>query len=173
MISPQTDLSTYQGRGLVLDTSLLVLLTVGTEDPRLVARHKRTQARGHTAAEFELLGSLIAIFGPDLFSTPHLFTEASNHLTRPAGYRTRLLRTLAALVTVIEEELEPSKEVVRDPLYERFGIADAAIHSLLRGTSSAHCPVVLTEDAAVHRELVGGGFPAGNFTHFREAEGLL
>jgi hypothetical protein len=68
----------YRGKGVLVDTNLLLLLLVGAIDPKHLAKFKPTANHGFTASDFALLCWIIDQF-PRIFTTPHVLTEVSGN----------------------------------------------------------------------------------------------
>ncbi|AQG78174.1 hypothetical protein AWR27_01710 [Spirosoma montaniterrae] len=63
-------------RGLIIDTNLIVLLVVGSVDPKRISSHKRLSK--YTNDDFSILKSFVQRFRHPLYTTPNILTEASN-----------------------------------------------------------------------------------------------
>jgi hypothetical protein len=147
-------------RLLLIDTNLLLVAVVAAIDPHQVGRVGRTRA--YTVADTVLLESIVAEHD-NILVTPHILTEVSNLLgkvDRPLLFAVR--SRLAALVTMWSEIAEPSKEVLNDPFFQRFGMTDAAI-SRVAGPSVT----ILTDDLPLYDALGRRGYNVINFTHVR------
>ena len=150
----------HRGRGVLVDTNLLVLLLVGSVNRRRILNFKRTQS--FNTGDFDVLVHLIGWFGPPLVSTPHVLSQVSD-LTDLSGKEFRDARRLfGATVETIEEIYDSSRVLATDPLFARLGLADAAIAS-----ACSKGILVLTSDLNLHLALEGGGFDALNFNHVR------
>lgn len=142
---------------LVLDTNLLVLLIVGSADIKKVGGKRLQQfSEKH-------FGILAGIANQHRFhvSTPNILTEASNLI----GEGQRQLapgaaRLLAEYISRLDEIYEPSSKLVRGPLYEKHGLADASLAAL-----AVQGERVLTVDGPLYGMMVGYGIRVENFTH--------
>jgi hypothetical protein len=147
----------------ILDTKLLVLLTVGLTSRLYIERHKRL--RPYTLRDFIILSEVIA-HADGLLVTPNTVTEASNFL----GYigdpaRSRIYQRFSSLIDAVTEQYVPSSVAVGDVQFTRIGITDAAILKLVDS------PMLITDDLVLYLEATRRGYSVINFTHYREAHG--
>jgi rRNA-processing protein FCF1 len=147
------------GKGVLVDANLLVLHTVGSLDPKLIGRHKRTS--GFTAEDFELLDRFLRLF-PRIFVTPNVLTEVSN-LLDSGDLRERLQVSLAAVIQVLDERYVPSSDACSVDGFRRLGLTDATLLALAGGGL-----LVLTADVPLYVELQRKGMEVVNFHHLRE-----
>lgn len=150
----------HQAKGVLVDSNLLVLLLVGRVNERRILDFKRTQ--NFTIEDFHLLQRLIAWFGK-LFATPHVLSQTSD-LADVGGKELHNIRKLfKSIVERIEESYDSSITLVADPVFERLGLADAAIAKVCsRGI------LVLTADVTLQLAVQQRGADALNFNHVRE-----
>jgi hypothetical protein len=153
---------------IIIDTNLLVLLVVGQTSPTYIAKHKRLKA--YSKEDYELLLDVLS-GAATLAVTPHILTETSNllaNIDEPAKSRIRVrFREMIGLETTDERRLQ-SKDVSRKPEFMWLGLADV---SLLDACSSTE--TLLTADFDLHSAALARGKHSLNFTHLREAAGLL
>jgi hypothetical protein len=151
----------HQAKGVLVDANLLVLFLVGTVNKQRIRDFKRTQH--FTIEDFGLLERLIAGFGK-LYATPHVLSQVSD-LTDLPGKELRQIRQLFKLVVEqqIEESYDPSRVLVADPIFEKLGLADAAI-----ATVCCRGMLVLTADVKLQLVLQRRGADALNFNHVRQ-----
>jgi hypothetical protein len=149
----------HQAKGVLVDANLLVLLLVGAVNKRRILQFKRTQS--FTIEDFEPLVCLINGFGK-LISTPHVLSQVSD-LADLSGKEQREIRQMfKSLVVELIEEYDTGQVLVADPLFERLGLADAAIAAVCsRGI------LVLTTDVELQLALQRRGADALNFNHVR------
>ncbi len=69
----------YRSRGLLLDTSPLLLLYLGLYAPQQIERFPRTRSEGFTRKDYEFILDFAGGFDR-LITTPHILTEVSNFL---------------------------------------------------------------------------------------------
>lgn len=148
--------------GYFLDTNLLVLLVVGSEDRVLIEKHRRLEH--YSAEDFDILVDLLE--GVDqVFVTPNTLTETSN-LVRQHGEpeRSRLMARLHYLIQESEEIAVASATASSNNDFARLGLTDAA----LLEAASADTPV-LTVDLELYLTAIETGEErAVNFTQYRD-----
>ena len=130
---------------ILIDTNLLILLVVGLTNPDYIQSHRRTRD-DYTTADFDLVFSLYER-SDDIVFLPHVLTEVSNLTARPE--RTDIRRTLRRLVEVSTELQVESHVVVSHSVFERLGLADAAIFHVCTQDASGQQPTLLTADEAL------------------------
>jgi len=150
----------HRGKGVFVDTNLLVLLVVGSVNPNRVATFKRTQ--DFTLGDFRMLSRLVDWFGKPLVTTPHVLSQVSD-LTDLAGPEAIVARELLkSTIEVVEERYDEARRLVVHPLFRRFGLGDASVAAVCeRGI------VVLTADVQLQVALACLGLDAINFNHIR------
>jgi predicted nucleic acid-binding protein len=144
--------------GYFVDTNLLLLFVVGSEDRSLISRHRRL--REYTLDDYDRLVALLEEAGQVLV-TPHTLTETSNLLGQHREPERALL--FARLRTVIEESSEvtvSSVAAASNPNFLRLGLTDAAlIEAATSGTP------ILTMDFDLYlAALDKGPYAAVNFS---------
>jgi hypothetical protein len=149
--------------GVAIDCNLLLPLLVGTFDPNLVEKFKRT--RKYAPPSIGLLQKLVAPISR-LFITPHVLTEVSN-LTGQLrdSIRVSLRETIASAVRNFDERRTPSMQLVARPLFPRLGLTDAALAEL-----TDDGVLVLTDDLPLYLEITKLRHPALYFTHLLRDE---
>ncbi len=149
-------------KGLLIDTNVLLLLLVGSLDPKLTSQIKITANQGFDAADFYLLRTYIGRF-QKLITTPHILAEVSNHADKiKSGFRQQVTQQLIALIEVLDERIESAKVLSRSDAFLRFGLTDAAI-----GRLATKDVCVLTVDLPLAGYLQKAGVAAINFNHLR------
>jgi hypothetical protein len=149
------------GRRLILDSNLLVLLTVGLEDEDFIERHRRLGA--YEPADFRLVRIFLEDY-QELALCPHILTETSNLVRSCADpMRTRLSQRLASLASDTREHHVPSERAFSDPRYARLGLTDAAILLLNEGGAD-----LLTDDLDLFVAAKKAGCAATNYAHIRQ-----
>jgi hypothetical protein len=153
-------ITTHRRRGVLLDSSLLLLHLVGLTDRQRITSFKRTDV--YTVADFDLLELLLNQFDRR-FTTPQVVTEVSNlgklHGPEFAAFRDWLRRT----VEVLEENPIDSRTATQHYLFARLGVTDAAI-----AVCCSQGPLVLTDDLDLYGALRTREMPAINFNHLRD-----
>ncbi|MEN3371021.1 MAG: hypothetical protein V7609_3164 [Verrucomicrobiota bacterium] len=156
-------LQRYKSRGILVDSSLLVVYLVGSFDRRHLVNCRAIKS-SFTNAEFELLAKIIGLFDV-LITTPHVLTEVSNLAGRlPARLHTPFRKFFAAIMNNLLEENTPASDVSLAPHFVRFGVADTAISLVAPGKY-----FVLTEEVALYSHLAASGVDVMNFSHIRLA----
>lgn len=154
-------------RDLLVDTNLLVLLAIGSFEPGLIERHKRT--RQFTVADYRLLRQFLARFRT-VVSTPNVLTEASNLVDQGVGAKREGVQALlASIIGALEEHYIPSQEGCGVEEFQRLGLADSAILHLAQSRAQSRRDLlVLTDDLHLYLALQRRGLEAVNFNHLRE-----
>ncbi len=149
-------------RSALIDTNLLLLLTVGATNKSYIATHKRTKASAFTERDYEELLSILSRF-EKLWVTSHCLAEASNLVrqTHPAQSK-ELLTTLSYICGNAKESHVPKDEIFRSGYYKRLGVADTG---LIRKSKRVTCS--LTTDLDLYLAITKLGREAINFNHLR------
>ena len=153
-------LETYAGKGLLLDSNLLLLLIVGNYDRSQVGRYKRLTR--FTPDDYDILVEIVERFH-HLYITPNTTTEVSNLAGAFSGNsRTACFKEFAETVLKSEEIAVASADAVRHVAFGKLGITDAAIFHV-----AGNPPLVLTTDYELAQRLDAEGLPVINFNHIR------
>ena len=148
--------------GYFLDTNLLILLVVGSEDRALIEKHRRLEH--YSAEDFDILVDLLD--GVDqIFVTPNTLTETSNLLAQHGEpERSQILERLRVIIHESSEIMVASATAASNREFKRLGLADAA----LLEAASADTPV-LTVDLELYLTAIETGYErAVNFTPYRD-----
>lgn len=157
--------SRWRGKELFLDTNLLILYIVGSIDPDLIGRHKRTNQ--FIPEDFRLLQGVICRF-PRIVTTPNILTEVSNLLDQTEERTSRALHAvLGALIKAetFDERYVRGLDAASIQEFQRLGVTDSSV-LFLAGEKQL---LVLTEDIHLYLALCRRGIEALNFNHVREA----
>ena len=165
-----THLRRHRDEGILLDTNVLLLLWLAKFDPRLIGG-KRLEK--YTPDDVELLAGYVGQF-KRILTTSTILTETSNlaALVLSGDRKLALFRRLFPLFGV-----SPPKGFHRcsvdglaldESIFVRLGFTDASIEATV-GTQH----LLLTDDLDLYLAAQAQGTPAINFTHMREAAGLL
>jgi|CZKN01.1.fsa_nt_gi predicted nucleic acid-binding protein len=146
--------------GLLVDTNLLVLFTVGAVNRDRIETFKRT--RQYTRADYDLLVRVLAKFEP-LYTVAHVLAEVSNLTDLRGSERLLARRVLRKTVSLLKEAEMPSARAAEDRFYEDLGLVDAAIGAVAR----AHNCAVLTDDLDLFLRLSHDKVTVYNFVHLR------
>ncbi|WP_407471150.1 PIN domain-containing protein [Xanthomonas campestris] len=147
-------------RTALIDTNLLVLLSVGLSDRTYVARHKRTAQ--FLVEDFDLLVNVLSSYNR-VVVTPNVLSESSNlcaYIAEPA--KAQVMNTLKALIERHQELYVESTAAAGHTAYLRLGLTDASIHL------AADDATVLTTDFDLYQSLLAAGKNVVNFNHVRE-----
>jgi predicted nucleic acid-binding protein len=166
MTATELGLHPAPGTGLLVDTNLLVLLTVGMVSRARIERFKRTSK--YTGFDYDLLTRVLNHFNP-LYTVAHVLAEVSN-LTDLSGAERLIARgVLKKTMSLLDEVEIASVRASEDPLYQSLGLADAAIAAVARVRNCW----VLTDDLDLYLRLNQQQVRSLNFTHLMaSARGL-
>jgi hypothetical protein len=161
----------HKGRSVLLDSNLLLVLLIGSFDPKLFDRFKRVS--DYTTEDYDLLVRLLGSFRI-LLTTPHIFTEVSN-LANSLPERVKLdwFQSFAALLGSqtntpgLRERWMSAETLAAMPEFSAFGITDAALSTL------ASEALIITEDRRLSGRLKQQGTPVLNFGDLRKLERFL
>lgn len=150
-------------QNVLVDTNLLILFTVGSYDPGLIEKHKRTQQ--FTTEDYRLLEDVLGSFR-SVVTTPNVLTEVSN-LVKQVGdpVAQKLQELLGSVIGKLEEQHVASNDCSSVAEFRRLGLADAAILRLAQDRGDL---MVLTDDIHLYLALQKKGLKAVNFSHLRE-----
>jgi hypothetical protein len=150
----------YANRGILLDTSVLLVCVVGRMDPNRIEKFKNTNT--FTLKDYRFLEEFLRLFST-VAVTPHIITEVSNlagQLTEPA--KGLCFDSFARDIQVLHEGVETAANICGTPLFRRLGITDAGIAMIAKGRF-----LVLTTDLNLHVALLNSGVDATNYNHIR------
>lgn len=159
----------YASKGVLIDTSILLILLAGLVDRTAVERLSRNN-EGYTAKDLDLLIRLVARFHR-VVTTPQILAEVSNlssNLTykrREPHLRDHFAHVLAFLRQTGEEVVEKD-DILSDSwlgLLPKLGVTDISILEAARRGKY----LVLTDDATLTANLARNGLDVLNFTHIR------
>lgn len=155
-------------RAILVDTNMLILLVVGLTSPARIATHKRLRSKSYEVADFAILTALVRQYDA-IARTSHVLAETSNLAAQVSEpLRTAIRRRLGALaIEIAEHEHAPrAADVVRNPLYLRLGLTDAAIATLTDRVSA-----IVTDDLDLYLALsaqAAAGVEIFYFTYLRD-----
>ncbi len=145
---------------IAIDAQLLVLLVTGLAGRGYIAKHRRLS--DYTAADFDTLSAIISQAG-QIVVTPSVLAETSNllrYIAEPA--RSEIMDEFRRLISDVEEQHIPAKDVAAGQSFSRFGFADATLLTMTGST-------LLTADDPLYGEALRLGNRAENFNHLRGA----
>ena len=152
--------SRYRGKGLLIDTNLLLLYFVGMYDQDRITKFKRT--RSFSTEDFQLLAGFIGNF-KRLITTPNILTEVSNL----SGQLSEVLRSgfykdFATRIGSFDEDYLTSVGIASFAHFDKFGLTDSGIVELVKNKY-----LVLTDDLTLFAYLQNQPIDAINFNHIR------
>lgn len=156
--------------GILLDTNVLLLLLVAQFKPDLVGG-KRLET--YELRDAEMLTAYVKNFAR-ILTTPHVLAETSNFIRQIVKGKTQsTLLTLLHPIFCLDEKGALAQCVVQGHdidigLFIRLGLTDSGLAS-----SARKGRLLLTSDLDLHVAVVSSGAHSINFTHMREAAGLL
>lgn len=165
-----THLRRHRDEGILLDTNVLLLLWLATFDPRLIGG-KRLEK--YTPEDAVLLAGYVGQF-KRILTTSTILTETSNlaALVLSGDRKLALFRRLFPLFGVSPPDdfhrCSVDGLTLDESIFVRLGFTDASIAATV-GTQH----LLLTDDLDLYLAAQAQGAPAINFTHMREAAGLL
>jgi hypothetical protein len=152
----------FRNKGLLIDTNLLLLYTVGYYDESIIANKSFSRLQAYTVEDYHLLVNVAGLFAKQV-TTPHVLTEVSNWL----GYLPDFSRheVFSLFAEMFSPFLELRFEAVTVSVHERFsylGLTDTAIATI------ANQYLVLTDDARFVWHLNELALEALNINHLRQ-----
>lgn len=156
--------------GVLLDTNILLLLVASQFEPSTVGSSRLAK---YTRRDAELLASVVGRFRR-IWTTVHILTETSNlarQLFRGAQ-RTELFHLLYPKFFMQTPDgfslLKVRSSWIAEREFVALGFTDAALAAITgRGR------LLLTDDLSLHLTACARGAASLNFTHLREAAGLI
>jgi hypothetical protein len=150
-------LEKHRGGQLLVDANLLLLCLIGRMNRSRIPGFERTSS--YSVDDYKTLEILIAQF-KKIVTTPHILTEVSNLAGKLTWPELRKLRELLRQwIGTTLEIFEPSSDVISDPAFKNFGLADAAISLLCKRAGI----LLLTADVSLYGALTNRGFDAISF----------
>ncbi len=145
--------------GLLVDTNLLLLLTLGGFDKKLIATHKRLSS--YSQDDFEKVSNFVAEF-KYIWVTPNILTETDN-LARQMDSRkiVDFASSMKSLTTRMKEVHIPIGAACEVDAYPLLGLADASTLAIRKPM------LILTDDLKLHLEALKTGFDSVNLNHLR------
>lgn len=162
--------STHRRSGILLDTNVLLLLIMSQFRPSLVGGHRLEK---YALADADLLEEFVARFRR-IFTTVHVLTETSNLAAQALKGTTRdelfswLYPKFSGADSKALVPLRVRSRALNEAVFVRLGLTDAALTAV-----AAKGRLLLTDDLDLHVAASSLGASSVNFTHMREAAGLL
>ncbi len=163
MSSYTTDLiDRYRGKGILVDTTLLLLYVVGSYKPSILERGTFDRLAAYSLEDFEMLCNLASLFAHRV-TTPYVLAEVSNWI----GYlsRSQEIECLRGFVSSLESYNELSVnsfELGRDAVFPYLGLTDTALASFAQDF------LIVSDDARMIAHLNRMGKEAMNINHLRQ-----
>lgn len=157
----------FAGRGLLIDTNLLLLYVVGQFDQNILLKGSFDRLAAYSLEDYQLLSGLISLFATCV-TTPHVLTEVSNWI----GYLSndQEIECLAGFpksLTSFTELKTDSFELSEEPHFRFIGLTDTALASF------ANDYLIVTDDARFVFHLNKLEREALNINHLRQELWLL
>lgn len=153
-------LARYRKQGVLLDTNLLLLYTVGMWDSKQIPLFKRTKT--FTEDDYILLAFILKQF-ERVITTPNILTEVSNLAGQLSeSFHDRYYHILSKRIETLDEQYLPSRQAVLYQKFSKFGLTDTTIRLIADQTY-----LVLTEDWKLGQYLQSQAVDVLNFNHLR------
>lgn len=150
----------YRGKGIIIDSNLLLLFIVGTKDPDRITAFKRTKQ--FVIEDFMLVKRFIDLFKA-VRTTPSILTEVSNFLNQlPEELKADFYTTFSDCIKNYIEVYEPCSSLSKNKYFIKYGLTDASIVA-----ESKNDYLVLTDDFRLSGYLISQGITSINFNHLR------
>lgn len=150
----------YRSKGILIDTNLLLVYFVGSYDPLLIPKFKRTLA--FTIEDFYILKRAFEFFSK-VVTTPNILTEVnsfSNQLS--ADIKPTYYAKMAERVSTLEEHYLTSNSICALEHFKKFGLTDSGLIDLVKDKYLA-----LTDDFRLASYMQNVGIDVINFNHIR------
>ena len=148
-------------KGLYIDSSLLVLLVVGSVGRDLIAKHRRL--RVFSKEDYQCLIDLID--QAQVFVTPNTLTETSNLIAQHGEpERGRFFDKFRVLIEKTKEVMVASTEASHIHEFRRLGLTDAALLVVV----TAETPLITVDLELYLSVLAKDPKAAKNFWHLRD-----
>lgn len=150
----------YKQKGVLIDTNILLVYFVGSVDPSLIPRFKRTAT--FAIEDYDTIAAILDFFAVRV-TTPNILTEVSNLTGQlPELSKGDYFAAFVAGVTLLDEQYIPSQIACANSEFRKFGLTDAGIAQLAKGSH-----LVFTDDLPLWAYLTNVGVDALNFNHIR------
>jgi len=153
-------LDSYQSKGILVDTNILLLLIVGLADRSRISDHKRTKEFTHE--DFDILVQILDQFKIRV-TLPNIMTEAINLARQTSDdLKTSCCAYVESLFDHFTEDYIESSKLASLEEFITLGLTDAAILESARDQY-----LVLTDDFKLAGTLTKAGVDVINFNHLR------
>jgi hypothetical protein len=151
----------YRNKGVIVDTSILLLWFVGLVDEKQIPHVKRLNT--YTIEDYCTLSNILSRFNHRIITTPNILTEVSNLAGRDKEpLRTKNFEGFAEGIKLLDEKFLPSTYIAPALEFKLFGLTDAAIACLAMTKY-----LILTDDLPFCAYLQRNGIDVLNFNHLR------
>jgi len=145
----------YKQKGILIDTSILLLYIVGVYDINLVSRFKRTEM--FSEDDFERVSKFVDYFDLKI-ATPHILTEVSNFIDN----RPDLQAVLKTYIDNSKEIFLESSDLSKRQTFLKFGLADTSVTF-----TAENKYLILTDDRPLYGFLMNSNIDAVNLDQIR------
>ncbi len=150
----------YRGKGILIDTNILVLWLIGSTNKARITKFNRTQ--GFVPEDYELLVDIFQTF-QKVLTTPNILTEVSNLINQLGEpERSQCFSIFARDIVQLDEIYVESHTIAATDKFAKFGLTDCGIAALAKGKY-----LVLTEDFKLANYLQKIGIDTVNFNNIR------
>jgi predicted nucleic acid-binding protein len=160
----------HRARGILLDTNVLLLFIFAAFQPTYIGQKRLAK---YDATSGKLLVNYVTEFSR-ILTTPHVLAETSNLAAQIVDGRLRdeLFNQLHLLFCLSSphsfEQCSIKGEEIDRRLFNRIGLTDSCLAALVQKKE-----LLLTDDLSLYSAAVSTGGSAINFTHMREAAGVI
>ena len=152
----------FAGRGVLIDTNLLLLFAIGSYDKEIIDRGDFNRLSAYTLEDFNLLRGLMSLFR-QCVTTAHVLSEVSNWI----GYmpREQEIDCLKNFQKAFKAFVELQVDSLATSTHARFcflGLTDTAMALV------ADQFLIVTDDARFVAHLNEMGLEALNINHLRQ-----
>jgi hypothetical protein len=150
----------YKQKGVFVDTNMLVLYIMGTND--VASANKTILGKNYTERDFERIAAFIEYFDRRVTS-PHILTETSDLL----GENNEFHLFLREFIMNADEKYEPSLNLAPNNYFLNFGLADS---SIIYASTNIHkgTHLVFTAESNLYGYLTNLGVDAVNLDLLRK-----
>lgn len=156
---PNSLFEKYRGRGILIDTNLLLMVAVGNYSAARILSWKRTQQ--YTLNDYALMLRILEYF-PRRITSPNILTEVDNIARQlPLLEHEAISAALFQLISTSFEIYRASAMITQTEIYPAVGLTDCVTISL------AEEVLVLTDDFELSNRIASLNRDALNINHIR------
>lgn len=150
---------------IIIDANALVVLLVGSINPKLIENHKRTSI--YSEEDFEELLLAVKDF-KKLVVLPNVWTEVDNLLNSFSGdYKYQYVRIITELIKATSEEYINSKKGTDSYAFYELGLTDSLILEYAKG-----CEFLITSDSRLSDYALANGIKVYDMVKIRNEKWL-